>query len=69
MIESNLHHHRKEDGRGKFFMIRNIMNIIFILGAIAGLLAYFCWSKENGTYIILISMAFKFFECIFRFIK
>lgn len=45
------------------------MNLIFVVGAVIGLLFYFFWSKETGTYIILISMAFKFFECIFRFIK
>jgi len=68
-MENNMHHHRNEEPRDKFFMIRNIMNLIFILGAIAGIVVYLCFGKETGTYIILISMAFKFFECIFRFIK
>lgn len=68
-MERNLHHRKQEDKPDKFFMVRNIMNLIFVVGAVIGLLFYFFWSKETGTYIILISMAFKFFECIFRFIK
>lgn len=68
-MKHNLHHRREEDRSDKFFIVRNIMNFIFILGAIVGLLFYFFWGKETGTFIILISMAFKFFECIFRFIK
>ncbi len=68
-MESNLRHHKQEDKPDKFFMIRNILNLIFVLGAVIGLLFYFFWGKETGTFIILISMAFKFFECIFRFVK
>lgn len=68
-MENNLRHRKNEEIKDKLFMVRNIMNLIFILGAVVGLLFYFFWGRETGTFIILISMAFKFFECIFRFIK
>ena len=31
-------------------LIRNIMNIVFMLGAIVGLIVYFSHSKETGTF-------------------
>lgn len=68
-MENNLRHRKNEEIKDKLFIVRNIMNLIFILGAVVGLLFYFFWGRETGTFIILISMAFKFFECIFRFIK
>lgn len=64
-----MHHHRQDDNKDKYLMVRNILNLIFVLGAVVGLIFYFFFGKETGTFIILVSMAFKFFECIFRFIK
>jgi len=46
--------------------IRNVMNLIFMLGAIVGLIVYFSYSKETGTYIILCAMVVKFFEAALR---
>ncbi len=46
--------------------IRNWMNIIFMLGAIVGLLIYFFYRKETGTYVILAAMVVKFFEAALR---
>lgn len=51
------------------FVIRNILNLIFMLGAIVGLLFYFFHSKETGIYIILCAMVVKFFESALRMIK
>jgi ABC-type phosphate/phosphonate transport system permease subunit len=42
------------------------MNIIFMLGAIVGLLIYFFYRKETGTYVILAAMVVKFFEAALR---
>ncbi|MCI7309378.1 MAG: hypothetical protein MR536_00780 [Prevotella sp.] len=53
----------------RFFKIRNILNIIFILGAVIGVLLYVYSSQTVGTIIILISMVFKIIECILRFIR
>lgn len=46
--------------------IRNVMNLIFMLGAIVGLIVYFSYSKETGTYVILSAMVVKFFEAALR---
>jgi hypothetical protein len=46
--------------------IRNIMNFVFMLGAVIGLIVYFSHSKETGTYIILCAMVVKFFEAALR---
>ena len=49
--------------------IRNWLNLLFMLGAIVGLLVYFMHSREQGTYIILGSMILKFVEAGLRMIK
>lgn len=50
-------------------LIRNILNIIFMLMAIVGLCFYFFGSKETGIYIILVSMFVKFTEAALRMFK
>ncbi len=62
-------HHRSQHERGKFFMLRNILNIIFIIGAIIGMLVYFFKNEEMGIIIVLGAMAFKMCECVIRLIK
>lgn len=47
-------------------VIRNWLNIIFMLGAIVGLCFYFFNSRETGIYIILCSMVVKFCESALR---
>ena len=49
--------------------IRNVLNIIFMIGAVVGLVFYFTHHKETGTYIILISMVIKFAEATLRMFK
>ena len=71
--ESNLRmperHHRRQKERGKFFLLRNILNIIFIIGAIVGMLVYFFQNEGAGTVIVLGAMAFKMCECVIRLVK
>ena len=50
-------------------MLRNVLNIIFMLGALAGVLVYFYGDQDAGTVVILVSMLFKIVECVFRFMK
>mgnify|MGYP004650337019 FL=1 len=61
--------HRRSQGRGKFFMLRNILNIIFIIGAVVGMLCYFFKNEEIGIVIVLGAMAFKMCECVIRLVK
>ena len=61
--------HRRNDGGDRYIVLRNILNIIFMIGAIAGVLVYFYGNRDTGTIIILVSMVFKIVECVFRFMK
>ena len=49
--------------------IRNILNIIFMITAIAGVIWYLTKDRTVGTYIILFSMCFKIAESSMRMIK
>ena len=52
--------------------IRNILNLIFMIGAIVGLIFFFSKNEERhtiGLYIILFSMCFKIAESSMRMIK
>lgn len=57
------------EGADRYLRLRNILNVIFMLGALIGVLVYFQWDKNTGTIIILVSMMFKIVECVFRFMK
>ena len=61
------HHHRK-DSPDKFLKLRNVLNLIFMLGAIVGVAVYMLSDQDTGIYIIMGSMAFKVVECTLRFI-
>ena len=60
---------RREDRDDRYMALRNILNIIFMLGALAGVVVYFYGNQDTGTIIILVSMVFKIVECVFRFMK
>ncbi|MBR7030642.1 MAG: hypothetical protein IKI06_05330 [Prevotella sp.] len=49
--------------------IRNLLNIIFMIGAVIGVIWYLTKDRTVGTYIILISMCFKIAESSLRMIK
>lgn len=61
--------HRRPASEDKYFKIRNVLNIIFMLGAIVGMGVFYFQSRTMGTIIILTAMAFKIAECCFRFIR
>ncbi|HEY9551292.1 MAG TPA: hypothetical protein VIQ97_03300 [Prevotella sp.] len=61
-------HRREEDTNAdRFFRIRNILNIIFLLGSVIGLVVYFVSDHTLGTYVILAAMVFKIIESSLRF--
>lgn len=51
------------------FLIRNILNTIFIIGAVVGMLLYYMADHTTGTIVILASMCFKFTESCLRMMK
>lgn len=61
--------HSRPKERGKFFLLRNILNTVFIIGAVVGMLVYFFKNEEVGTIIVLGSMSVKMCECVIRLVK
>lgn len=49
--------------------LRNILNTIFIFGALIGMLIYYKGNVQTGTIIIIVAMAFKFIEAALRILK
>lgn len=50
-------------------LARNILNTVFVFGALIGMILYYLGYKETGTTIIIIAMAFKFIEVVIRLLK
>jgi hypothetical protein len=50
-------------------VVRNWLNFLFIVGAIAGMFLYYKVSRETGIYVILGSMMIKFTESALRMMK
>jgi uncharacterized membrane protein YoaK (UPF0700 family) len=59
---------RKPAKDDRFLHTRNILNIIFMVGAICGVLLYFYSGHTLGTIVILAAMVFKIVECSLRFL-
>ena len=51
----------------KLLKLRNLLNIIFMLGAIVGLVIYFLGHQQTSIIIILLAMVFKMAESTIRF--
>ncbi len=60
--------HRNEKKRDRFFVFRNILNILFMVGAIVGVVIYLN-DHSTGTAIILTAIVVKFTECVLRMMK
>lgn len=60
--------HRRSDDGGNQFKLRQILNIIFMVGAVIGVIVYFAGSHTIGTIIILAAMVFKMAESAIRLI-
>lgn len=53
-----------------FRSTRQWLNIIFMIGAVVGVLLYLFHTPQTlGIIVILVSMVFKIIECALRFIK
>lgn len=60
-------HHKNDDKNDdKFLKIRQVLNIIFIVGAIVGVGTYYWYDSDTGIYIVLGAMVFKFIEVSIR---
>ena len=64
------HRMHRQERKDRFLYIRQWLNIIFMLGAVIGVIVYFLAAlTTTGTIIILVAMVFKIIECILRFIR
>ena len=64
------HRMYRQERKDRFLYIRQWLNIIFMLGAVIGVIVYFlAVLTTTGTIIILVAMVFKIIECILRFIR
>jgi len=71
IINENIDHgrHRRGGPDSRFFKIRNLLNLLFMLLAIVGVAVYALSSHTTGTVIVLVAMVFKFIECCLRIIR
>jgi hypothetical protein len=62
--------HRGEDETPKdnFLRLRNWLNIIFMIGAVVGVLLYLFGDQTVGTIVVLVAMVFKMVESAIRFL-
>ena len=64
------HRMHRQERKDRFLYISQWLNIIFMLGAVIGVIVYFLADlTTTGTIIILVAMVFKIIECILRFIR
>lgn len=50
-------------------VLRMWLNIIFMVGAIAGLIIYFKVDHDTAKWVLLVSLVFKFVELFLRIFK
>ncbi|MCD7713796.1 MAG: hypothetical protein LUI08_02520 [Prevotella sp.] len=55
--------------RGRFFRIRNILNLVFIVLAIAGMAVYFYSNRSIGGAMLIVAIVLKLVECVLRIIR
>lgn len=73
MDNDNLQLNRRRRGddeapRKNFLRLRNWLNLVFMIGAVVGVLLYFFADQTVGTIVILVAMVFKIVETALRFL-
>lgn len=69
VARKNRNHTNPEDKRGRFFVIRQILNLLFMVIAVVGVIIYLTRDEMQGCIVVVIAMAFKMAECVFRYVK
>ena len=67
--QKTLHHKRQDDRELKMRQIRNVLNIIFMVAAVVGVIVYLNGNRTTGIYIFIGSMPFKLVELAIRLLK
>lgn len=72
-IETDAQHprreHREPRQHTRVDYIRQWLNIIFMLGAVVGVIVYLVSDHNTGIIIVLGSIVFKFIECVLRVVN
>ena len=70
-VQEGLPHRRRhrKPASDQLLGFRNVLNIIFMVMAIIGVIVYFSEYRTIGTYILLASMAVKMVECCIRLLR
>ena len=64
------HSHELPENSDRFRSARQWLNIIFMIGAVIGVVLYLVHPPQTlGIIVILAAMVFKIIECALRFIK
>ncbi|MBR5083600.1 MAG: hypothetical protein IKX33_03295 [Prevotella sp.] len=64
------HRIKKERAHDHTLALRNVLNIIFMIGAVIGAVLYFFTDHTTiGIYIVLGAMAVKMAECCIRMLR
>ena len=58
--------HDEEEVNDHMLPFRNILNAIFMLGAIVGVIIYYLGHTTTGIIIVLVAMVVKMVECAIR---
>lgn len=61
--------HRQPREHTRIDYFRQWLNIIFMLGAVVGVIFYFLSDSNTGVIILLTAIVFKFVECVLRVIN
>lgn len=69
VVRSRRHHEKPVDERGRFFVLRQILNLIFMIVGVAGVVITFTVGHMHGAIIFIIAMSFKMAECVLRYLK
>lgn len=62
-------HRKPENKRGPLFVVRQILNFVFIFLGIVACIYYVNVDERAGIILFIIAMSFKMAECVIRFKK
>lgn len=68
-LEKRKRGEEQDERPDRYLKLRNILNLIFMIGAIIGVSIYLWGNSTVGTIIILGAMVFKMVECVYRYKK
>lgn len=63
------HHHQHSRQSNNMLMVRNVLNLLFMIGAVIGVVFTLKGDRLTGMYIVAVAMALKFTESAIRLLK